>query len=134
MDISDGVRENHSKAGHDYQIIKQPKTYEQQVELIKEKGFIVNNDTECISFLKQANYYRLSAYFLPFRKKNGTYFADISFNRIQRIYKFDSKLRGVLFNCIERIELHLRTQLAYYCGHVYVFIIKNTIMINLENY
>ena len=119
MDISDGVRENHSKAGHDYQIIKQPKTYEQQVELIKEKGFIVNNDTECISFLKQANYYRLSAYFLPFRKKNGTYFADISFNRIQRIYKFDSKLRGVLFNCIERIELHLRTQLAYYCGHVY---------------
>jgi len=33
VDISDGVRENHSKAGHDYQIIKQPKTYEQQVEL-----------------------------------------------------------------------------------------------------
>lgn len=33
MDISDGVRENHSKEGHDYQIIKQPKTYEQQVEL-----------------------------------------------------------------------------------------------------
>lgn len=33
MDISDVVRENHSKAGHDYQIIKQPKTYEQQVEL-----------------------------------------------------------------------------------------------------
>lgn len=33
MDISDGVRENHSKAGHDYQIIKQPKTYEQLVEL-----------------------------------------------------------------------------------------------------
>lgn len=33
MDISDGVRENHSKAGHDHQIIKQPKTYEQQVEL-----------------------------------------------------------------------------------------------------
>ena len=33
MDISDGVRENHSKAVHDYQIIKQPKTYEQQVEL-----------------------------------------------------------------------------------------------------
>lgn len=33
MDISDGVWENHSKAGYDYQIIKQPKTYEQQVEL-----------------------------------------------------------------------------------------------------
>lgn len=79
MDISDGVRENHSKAGHDYQIIKQPKTYEQQVELIKEKGFIVNNDTECISFLKQANYYRLSAYFLPFRKKEWNIFCRYKF-------------------------------------------------------
>ena len=59
MDISDVLRENHSRAGHDYQIIKQPKTYEQQVELIKEKGFIVNNDKECISYLKKEKYYSL---------------------------------------------------------------------------
>ena len=40
------------------QMMKQPKTFAQQVEIIKEKGFIINNDTECINFLKQANYYR----------------------------------------------------------------------------
>ena len=81
------------------QVMKQPKTFAQQVEIIKEKGFIIDNDTECIGFLKQANYYRLSAYFLPFRKKDGTYFSNINFHRIQRIYEFDSRLRGVLFNC-----------------------------------
>lgn len=80
------------------QVMKQPKTFAQQVEIIKEKGFIIDNDTECIGFLKQANYYRLSAYFLPFRKKDGTYFSNINFHRIQRIYEFDSRLRGVLFN------------------------------------
>lgn len=49
-------------------IMKLPKTYEEQVEIIKKKGFVVDDDKVCESFLKQANYYRLSAYFLPFRK------------------------------------------------------------------
>ena len=95
------------------QVMKQPKTFAQQVEIIKEKGFIIDNDTECIGFLKQANYYRLSAYFLPFRKKDGTYFSNINFHRIQRIYEFDSRLRGVLFNYIEKVELYLRTTLDF---------------------
>lgn len=52
MDISDGVRENHSKAGHDYQIIKQPKTYEQQVEIIfKNKIYEMNTIDEVSSRL-----------------------------------------------------------------------------------
>ena len=56
VDISDGVRENHSKAGHDYQIIKQPKTYEQQVELntkiiFKDKIYDMNTIDEVSSRL-----------------------------------------------------------------------------------
>ena len=116
------------------QVMKQPKTFAQQVEIIKEKGFIAPHGfcdgkctgdqntgikLPCIGFLKQANYYRLSAYFLPFRKKDGTYFSNINFHRIQRIYEFDSRLRGVLFNYIEKVELYLRTQLAYYSGYVH---------------
>lgn len=98
-------------------IMKLPKTYEEQVEIIKKKGFIVDDDKVCKDFLKQANYYRLSAYFLPFRKADGTYFENINFNRIKRIYDFDGRIRNLIFECIETIELYLRTQLAYYCGH-----------------
>ena len=43
------------------QVMKQPKNYAHQVEIFKVMGFIIDNDTECIGFLKQANYYRLSA-------------------------------------------------------------------------
>ncbi len=119
MDTSNVVQDEQAIAESVDPGIKQPKTYDQQLEIIKLKGFVVNNDTECIEFLKQVNYYRLSAYFLPFRKKDGTYFENINFNRIQRIYEFDSRLRGLLFHCIEKIELYLRTQLAYYSGHIY---------------
>ncbi len=100
-------------------MMKLPKTYEEQVRIIKRKGFIVDDDEMCESFLKQANYYRLSAYFLPFRKVDGTYFENINFNRIKRIYEFDGRIRNLIFECIETIELYLRTQLAYYCGHTY---------------
>ena len=64
-------------------MMKSPKTYEEQVKIIKRKGFIVDDDEACKSFLKQANYYRLSAYFLPFRKTDGTYYENINFNRIK---------------------------------------------------
>ena len=108
----EGVKNNN-------QLMKSPKTFEEQMKIIKEKGFIVDNEESCIEFLKQANYYRVSAYLLPFRKRDGKYFPNINFHRIKRIYEFDSRLRGVLFNCIEKIELHLPTQLAYYSGHNY---------------
>lgn len=116
MDING---ENLDKIIIDDQMMKQPKTFIQQMELIRKKGFIINDFDACVEFLKQANYYRLSAYFLPFMKKDGTYFSNIDFHRIQRIYEFDSKLRGTLFSCIEKIELYLRTQFAYYSGHVH---------------
>ncbi len=99
--------------------MKQPKTYEEQVALIKEKGFLVDDEKACSDFLHGANYYRLSAYFLPFRKKDGSYYQGVPFHRIQRIYEFDGKIRNVLFECIEEIEFYLRTQLAYYSGHTY---------------
>jgi abortive infection bacteriophage resistance protein len=99
--------------------VKPATTYQQQVELIRQKGFVIEDTQACIEFLKQANYYRLSAYFLPFRKEDKTYFPGIPLRRIQRIYMFDSRLRGLLFHVIETIELHLRTQLAYYFAHHY---------------
>lgn len=101
--------------------LKEPTTFEEQIALIKQKGFLISNDQEkeCIEFLQKTNYYRLSAYFLPFRRKNGEFIPNISFSRIQRIYEFDSLLRGLIFSIIEDIEVNLRTQLAYYIAHKY---------------
>ena len=99
--------------------VKPAKTYQEQVDLIKEKGFIIDDCEACIAFLKQANYYRLSAYFLPFRKTDGTFIQGVHFQRVQRIYEFDNCIRILLLQTIERIELYTRTQLAYYLGHCY---------------
>lgn len=99
--------------------VKEPITYDEQVKRIAAKGFIIENPDSCKEFLKQANYYRLLAYYLPFKKKDGTYFKGIPFKRIQRIYEFDSHLRSVLSRVIEQIEFYLRTQISYHLSFGY---------------
>lgn len=52
--------------------VKDPITYDEQVKQISGKGFIIEDVDACKEFLKQASYYRLLAYYLPFKKKDGT--------------------------------------------------------------
>ncbi len=50
--------------------VKQATTYEEQVNKIIEHGFMVEDKENLANFLKISNYYRFSAYFLPFKNSN----------------------------------------------------------------
>jgi abortive infection bacteriophage resistance protein len=69
--------------------------------------------------LKNVGYYRLSAYFLPFKREDGSYAEGITFERIYNIYEFDRKLRDLFFAAIEVIEVSLRARLSYYHSFKY---------------
>lgn len=94
--------------------VKNPISFDLQVESIKNKGFIVEDEVECKEFLLEVNYYRALAYLLPFKQIDGTYIKGINFKRIEKMYKFDSEMRSLLFKTIEHIECYLRTQFSYY--------------------
>ncbi len=96
---------------------RRARTYAEQVQLIKNKGFIVDDESECVALLRKVNYTRLAAYFGPFRRANGAYSPNVNFRRIRGIYEFDGKMRAVLFECIGEIECYLRGQFAYFSGH-----------------
>lgn len=99
--------------------VKPATTYGEQLLLLKSRGCIIDDGEFCEKVLQQINYYRLSAYFIPFRKDDGSYQPGTSFRRVYRIYEFDRKMRRVLFSAVEQVELYLRTQLAYYHAHKY---------------
>lgn len=70
---------------------------------------------QIIERLRYINYYRLSSYWAlaftgnsPKRFHPGTYWEDV----MER-YMFDRKLRQIIFDAISRIEIALRTQIAY---------------------
>ena len=46
--------------------VKQPKTYKEQIAILRSRGCIIDDVTDCTDKLSYIGYYRLSAYFLPF--------------------------------------------------------------------
>ena len=99
--------------------IKSPTTYQKQLDILKSRGCVIKDEPFCLEILRSINYYRLTAYFLPFRQKNNTFKPGITFEKIVNIYYFDRELRRTLLSCIEEIEIFLRTRISYFHAHEY---------------
>ncbi len=94
--------------------VKKPTTYAEQVDKLKNRGCIIKDEGRCKRILSNVGYYRLSAYFLPFKLKDDTYKEGITFDRIYHIYEFDRKLRNLIYGAIEVIEVYMRSSLSYF--------------------
>jgi abortive infection bacteriophage resistance protein len=92
---------------------KKALTFKDQLELMKSRGLTINDENKTISYLQEISYYRLSAYFLPYQKTKDTFNSNVTFDQIIDTYSFDRELRLLVFDCIERIEVAIRTQFIY---------------------
>lgn len=97
---------------------KQALSFPDQLALLQQRGLHVADPARAQHWLQRVSYYRLSAYFLPFKDaeafRPGTEFDDIA-----GLYIFDRKLRLLVLDAIERVEIALRTAITYEIGHVY---------------
>ncbi|AEJ39088.1 Abi family protein [Sulfobacillus acidophilus TPY] len=97
---------------------KEPKTFTEQLEILKARNIVIKNDERAIDALRHINYYRLSGYMLPFKQsKENVYDEGTSLERILRIYDFDHRLRNLLLSLLEHIEISARTSIAYHLAH-----------------
>lgn len=88
---------------------------EQIVQILKQRGMLMDDERKVENYLMNIGYHRLSAYIYPFYKspksdlqlKEGT-----TFEQVLVLYRFDKKLRILLFNEIEKIEVAIRSVLA----------------------
>ncbi len=99
--------------------VKPALSFEEQLDKIKARGCVIGDENWAIDILKQINYYRLTAYFLPYKEPDETYAEGTTFNNMYQTYEFDRKLRYLLYSTIEEIEIMLRAQLSYYHAHKY---------------
>ena len=98
---------------------KQPITIPQQIERLKKRGLIIKNEKSAENYLSNISYYRLRAYTYPFQDnenlENNHIFLrkNIHFEDIIDLYCFDRKLRLLIFNALEKIEIAIRTKFTY---------------------
>ncbi|MDF2867330.1 MAG: AbiD [Gammaproteobacteria bacterium] len=97
---------------------KPPLTFEEQLELLASRGLIIDNEDHALVYLRNISYYRLSAYFLPF-KDGERFLPGTTFNQAVELYKFDRKLRLLVLEAIEIIEISLRAQFSSYLSHLH---------------
>lgn len=95
---------------------KLPKTVEEQINLLLERGMLFKNINNAPHFLKNISYYRLKGYWWEMQsdKVNHKFRADSYFEDVIDLYNFDRHLRLLMFDAIERIEVALRTKLIYH--------------------
>jgi abortive infection bacteriophage resistance protein len=90
-------------------------TLEQQLKLLEDRGLIVSDRQQAKYYLGHLNYYRLSAYWFPFKQSHTTnnFRPNTSFEDILNLYVFDRELRLHILDAIERIEVSVRSKWAY---------------------
>ena len=92
--------------------LKPPTTVDEQIKLLLSRGCIIDDVEEAKSLLNSVNYYKLTAYILPFKTKDGLYTPGLTLKRIQRIYEFDKLIRNVTLLYLEEVELMLRARIS----------------------
>lgn len=100
-------------------MIKEAKTYKEQLATLKKKGLIIYDDEGALSILKNINYYIFSGYLKEFLLTDDTYEAGTTFDRIYHIMEFDRKIRNIILLAIEPIEHTLKTKISYLLAHKY---------------
>ena len=100
------------------QYTKPPLTFEQQAELLLNRGLVADRDV-LISRLETVNYYRFSGYLYPYRLPDDSFKLGTTLATVWRQYTFDRKLRLLVLDAVERVEVALRTRLAYDHAHAH---------------
>jgi len=96
---------------------KVPLSISEQITRLKERGLKFKNEAKAAHYLSNISYYRLRAYTYPFQNNDDTnhpFIKEVFFEDIIDLYCFDRRLRAIIFNAIEKIEVALRTKIIYH--------------------
>ena len=97
--------------------LKSATTREEQIAVLRSRGMSVDDD-HARQWLMNVSYYRLSAYWYPAREFNAshervdTFVPGTSFADVVALYEADRKLRMLIHDGMERVEVTLRARLG----------------------
>ncbi|NNM59834.1 MAG: Abi family protein [Legionellales bacterium] len=85
---------------------------EAQIKQLEAVGIVITDKSNAMQKLKFVGYYRLFSYVKPFLQSNKTIDSSATLERIWELYVFDRKLRLLVIDAIERIEVAFRVSIS----------------------
>ncbi len=96
---------------------KPVKTFQEQADQLLGRGLLADRD-QLIRRLQVTNYFRLTSYLYRFRiSDSDRYQPGTTLDQAWALYTFDQRLRTLLLDAIEAIEVYTRTQLAFHAAN-----------------
>ena len=97
------------------------KTIDEQVEILKSKGLIIEDELKAKEILLRENYFFLNAYRGVFLKRDGTrkFIDGTTFEELYSLFKFDRQIRNIIFKNILIIENNYKSMLSYVLSRNY---------------
>lgn len=108
------------------------KTVPEQIELLRLRGMDIGDEDVAIRYLQNVGYYRLSGYWYPYRQvvpvpttdpqllpanqAISRFVLGAKFDRVRYMYEFDRRLKLLVLDGLERVEVSMRFQLGHVLG------------------
>ncbi|WJY71937.1 Abi family protein [Corynebacterium auriscanis] len=112
--------------------IKPFRTYEEQIQILRDRNLIFQSIDEPVEWLKKVGYYRLSFYSYHWRdteSEDGRFLEGTQFSSVVSLYEFDRLLRNHVFAAMDTIEVAMRSRIGYALGEL-----DETAHMELENF
>jgi len=103
------------------------KTVDEQIEILRKKGLIINDEDFTKETLLRENYFFLTGYrFLFMRSLEDRRFVDgATFEELYAVFSFDRQLRNIIFKNILVFENNLKSVMSYVMSKNHGFKEKN---------
>lgn len=92
-----------------------------QIEILKERGLLIQNEEKALHQLQIISYFRLANYRRPMEEDKTIHLfkPNSYFENALSLYYFDKKLRALVFTAIQSIEIALRTKMIHHISMKY---------------
>ena len=94
---------------------KEFKTLDEQIEILKNRGLVINDIDKTEELLLRENYFFINGYRHIFMKnhKEDSFIPGTTFEELYAVFQFDRSFRNVLFKNLLIVENNLKSIIAY---------------------
>ena len=101
-----------------------PTSPDDQINRLLRRGILIQDYGEALRFLSNVNFYRFRGYLEPFVVQTGNcglrpFQAGTTFDAVLERYRFDMRLRVLLLEAFNHIEISIRTQWNYSLSYIH---------------
>jgi len=110
------------------------KNLDEQIEILRSKGMVINDVDKAKEVLFRENYFFLNGYRHLFQKsyKDGEFIKGTTFEELYAIFVFDRNIRNIMFKYILIVENNIKSIISYQMSKKYGY--KEKAYLNPKNF